>query len=128
MKKTKKKVVCSETENKSFRFADAVGSKSIKTVKIPIVNDSKRMLLEVDVIKNNILLLICKGTMSKLGMKIDFTKHEAEVNAQVIKLQCNSSGHYCITLTTLVKDNWREKEESSKTAPSVMSCIKRPLT
>ena len=36
MKKTKKKVVCSETENKSFRFADAVGSKSIKTVKIPI--------------------------------------------------------------------------------------------
>ena len=39
------------------------------------------MLLEVDVIKNNILLM-----MPKLGMKIDFTRHEAEVNGQVIKL------------------------------------------
>ena len=38
------------------------------------------MLLEVDVVKNNIPLLISKGTMSKLGKEIDFTKHEAKVN------------------------------------------------
>ena len=41
------------------------------------------MLLEVDVVKNNIPLLI-KCTMSKLGMKIDFVRHEAKVNGQVI--------------------------------------------
>ena len=58
------------------------------------------MLLEVDVIKNNILLM-----MPKLGMKIDFTRHEAEVNGQVIKLQGNSSGHYCVPLTTLAREN-----------------------
>ena len=44
------------------------------------------MLLEVDVVKNNIPLLISKGAMSKFEMKIDFTRHEAEVNGQVIKL------------------------------------------
>ena len=43
--------------------------------------------------------------MSKLGMKIDFTRHEAEVNGQVVKLQFNSSGHYCVSLTTLGKEN-----------------------
>ena len=91
----KKEVLCCETERKSlFRFGDGVESKSIKTVNVPIVIGSKRMLLEVDVIKNNIRLLISKGAMSKLRMKTDFIRHEAEVNGQVIKLQCNSSGHY----------------------------------
>ena len=64
------------------------------------------MLLEVDVANNNITLVISKLAMSKLGMKIDFTRHEAEVNDQVIiKLQCNSSSHYCVPLTTLAREN-----------------------
>ena len=54
---------------------------------------------EVDVVKNNIPLLISKGAMSKLE------RHEAELNSQVIKLQCNSSGHYCVPLTTLAGEN-----------------------
>ena len=98
-KKDKKKVVCSETESKSlFRFGDGVESKSIRTVNIPIVTGSKRTLLEVDVdvVKNNIPLLISKGTMSKLEVNKDFTRHEAEVNGQVFKSQSNSSGHYCV--------------------------------
>ena len=41
------------------------------------------MLLEVDVVKNDIPWLI-KCAMSKLGMKIDFARHEAKVNGQVI--------------------------------------------
>ena len=57
------------------------------------------MLLEVDVLKNDIPLLVSKGTMSKLEMK------KAEVNGQVIKLQFNSSGHYCVPLTTLAREN-----------------------
>ena len=43
--------------------------------------------------------------MSKLGLKIDFTRHETEVNGRVIKLQCDSSGHYCVTLTTLARES-----------------------
>ena len=102
----KNEVLCCETESKSlFRFCDSVESKSTKTVNIPIVISSNRILLEVDIVKSNILLLISKDIMSKLGMKIDFTKHEAELNGQVIKLQCNSSGHYCIPLTTLAREN-----------------------
>ena len=102
----KKEVLCRETGSKSLlRFGDGVESKSIKTGNIPIVTNSKKMLLEVDVVKNNIPLLVSKGTMSKLEMKIDFTRHEAEVNGQVIKLQFNSSGHYCVPLTTLAREN-----------------------
>ena len=63
------------------------------------------MFLEVDVVKNNILLLISKGTMSKLGMKIDFKRHETKVNGLVIKFQHNSSGHYFVPLTTLTGEN-----------------------
>ena len=85
----KKKVVCSEKESKSlFRFGGGIESKTvhrfgggcIKTVNIPI----------------NILLLISKCPLSKLGMKVDFTRHDARVNSQVIKLQSNSCGHYCV--------------------------------
>ena len=82
----KKEVLCRETGSKLFfRFGDGLESKSIKTVNIPIVTGIKRML-EVDVVKNNILLLISTGKMSKLGMKLDFTRHEAEVNGQIMKL------------------------------------------
>ena len=95
----KKEVLCSETRSKSlFRFGDDVESKSIKTVNIPIDIGRKRVLLVVDVVKNNIALLISKGTMSKLGMKKDFTRHEVEVDGQVMQLQCDSSSHYCIPL------------------------------
>ena len=88
-----------------FRFRDDVESKSIKTVNIPMAAGSKRKLLEVHVVRNNFLLLVSKGTMSKLGMKIDFIRHEAKVNGQVIKLQCNSSAHYSVPLTTLAREN-----------------------
>ena len=63
------------------------------------------MLLEVDIVKNNVPLLISKSKMSKLGMKMDFTRHEAEVNGQAIKLQCNSSGYSCFPLTSLASEN-----------------------
>ena len=103
----RKEVLCRETRSKSlFRFCDDVESKSIKTVNIPIVFGRKRVLLVVDVLKNNIPLLISKDTMSKLGMKKDFTRHEVEVNGQVMQSQCNSSSHYCIPLTTLARENY----------------------
>ena len=67
----KKEVLCQKLRSKFLlRFGDLVESKSIKTVNIPIVIGSKRMLLEVAVVKNNIPLLISKVTMSKLGMKM----------------------------------------------------------
>ena len=36
---------------------------------------------------------------------MDFSRHEAEVNCQVIKLKCNSSGYYCVPLSTLAREN-----------------------
>ena len=89
-----KKIICCETENKSlYRFGDGEESMSIKIVNVSIAIGSKRMLLELDVVKNNIPLLISKGAISKLGMKIDLTRHKTERNAEVMKLLCISSIH-----------------------------------
>ena len=56
----KLEVLCCQTKSKSlFRLGDGVESKSIKTVNIPIVIGSERMLLVLHVVKNNIPLLIC---------------------------------------------------------------------
>ena len=98
-------------------------------------------MIEVDVVKNNIPLLISQGTMSKLGMKRDFTRYEVEVNGQVIKLRCNSSGHYCVPLTTFARKNCDvvfhltnllslSNEEKKKKAIKLqsLSCIKRPVS
>ena len=63
------------------------------------------MLLEIDIVKYITPLLISKGRMSKLGMRIDFTRHEVEVNGQVIKLQCNSDCHYSVSLTNPAREN-----------------------
>ena len=99
-----KKIICCETENKSlYRFGDGEESMSIKDV--PIAIGSKRMLLEVDVVKNNIPLLISKGAISKLGMKIDLTRHKTEKNAEVMKLLCISSDHFCVSLATFAREN-----------------------
>ena len=55
----KKELHYCETESKSrFRFGNVMESKRIKTVNILIIIRSKWMLLEVDVVKNNIMLLI----------------------------------------------------------------------
>ena len=89
-----KKIICCETENKSlYRFGDGEESMSIKILNVSIAIGSKRMLLELDVVKNNIPLLISKGAISKLGMKIDLTRHKTERNAEVMKLLCISSIH-----------------------------------
>ena len=61
-------------------LGDLVESKSIKTVNIPIVIGSKRMLLEVAVVKNNIPLLISKTRMSKLGMKMAWSLRKLSSN------------------------------------------------
>ena len=77
----KKEVLCQKLGSKSLlRFGDLVESKSIKTVNIPIVIGSKRMLLEVAVVKNNIPLLISKVTMSKLGMKMAWSHGKLSSN------------------------------------------------
>ena len=100
-----KKIICCETENKSlYRFGDGEESMSIKIVNVPIAIGSKRMLLEVGVVKNNIPLLISKGTLSKMGM-IDLTRHKAEKNAEVMKLLCISSDHFYVSLTTFAREN-----------------------
>ena len=67
-----------------FRFVDGVDS--LKQVKIPVLIGQQELLLDVDVVGNEIPFLISKPTMTKMGIKIDFLKHEITIGSQRIKL------------------------------------------
>ena len=125
--------------NSLFKIWWWLKNKSIKTANIPIVNGWKKILWVVDIIKDDILLLI--SAMSKLVQCKNCGRNRSyKVNGQVIKLQCNSSGHYCVPLTTLTRENCNvafhlislfllsnneKKEQIRKTASSVILFIKR---
>ena len=85
-----------------FRFGDGAESRSAKKVTIPIKIGSKKYQLQVDVVKNDIPLLISKPVMKKLGISesgLDLKNDLWVVDDEKIKLQCTSSGHYCLPLS-----------------------------
>ena len=88
-----------------FRFGDGVVSESLKPLCLPFVIGSKTVSIEVDVISNKIPLLIGKPTMTVLGMKIDFARHTAVVDGQLLKLGCTSAGHYYLPICSYAKEN-----------------------
>ena len=91
--------------NSAYRFGDGVESKSMKTLDLPAIIGNKKFLIEVDIVENQIPLLISKPTMSKIGMKIDFAKNIAIVDGETLKLDCTSSGHYCLPVSCFVRED-----------------------
>ena len=88
-----KQAKASERKSKSiYRFGDGVEKGGVKTVDLPVKIGSKRHVLEVDVVESDIPLLISKPAMTKLGMKIDFSKNQAEVLGEMLTLNSTSSG------------------------------------
>lgn len=91
-KEKKKSVIATEVPSKSLsRFGDGVESKAwIFSILVTI--KYLYMLLRIT------LILI---SMSRMGMKTDFSKHNFVFDGQVIDLKCNSSGHYCLPVASL---------------------------
>ena len=121
-----------------YRFGDGVESKSTKAVNIPIHIGSKKKIIEVDVVDNDIPLLISKPTMKFIGMTLDFVKDEAIIDGEILKLTCNSSGHYTVPICYGVKQNCHvvfhlenlsklpvdeKKRKALKRAQAILSCI-----
>ena len=103
--KDKLDVKTSEKQSKSvFRFGDGAESYGVKSVCLPVNVGSKKLILDVDVVSNDIPLLISKSDMSKMGMSIDFGNHQAKIDNETLKLCCNSAGHYVLPLTEFAKE------------------------
>ena len=92
----------SVTESKSksvFRFGDGKETTSLKLVTVAIYIGKVRMLLDIDIVEFEIPLLISKGAMKQMDMKLDLVKDIVTVNGENIKLCCTSTGHYCLPIS-----------------------------
>ena len=87
-----------KNSSSSFTFGDGSGEPSLKRVEIPCYIGGKRSLIESDVVKSNIPLLLSKTSMKKGNMCLDFANDTLFVGADKIKLDCSSSGHYLLPL------------------------------
>ena len=86
-----------------FRIVDGVESKSLKQVKIPVLIGEQEFLLDVNVVDNDIPFLISKPTMTKMGIKIDFLKHEITIGNRRIKLMVIIYYRFCQLHMKIVK-------------------------
>ena len=85
-----------EVESRAvFRFGDGVETKSMKRVTVPVYIGRQKFIIDIEVVENEIPLLISKGAMKQMGMKLDFENDVAIIRGEKLKLLCTSSGHYC---------------------------------
>ena len=106
-----------------FRFGDGIQKKASYSVEIPIHIADRNVKLLVDVVDCDIPLLMSKGTMERMRMKIDFESGIANILGKDIKLESTRSGHVCIPLSKYTKeeinavfsdDTLREKTRDEK--------------
>ena len=81
-----------------FKFGDGVTYKSLKKVVIPVKIAGLNERLGTDVVDYFIPLLLSKKAMKRGEMKINLVNDTASIRGRQIKLNCTSSGHYCIPL------------------------------
>ena len=84
--------------NASFTFGDGTNEKSLKRLVLPCYIGGKRCMIESDVVKCNIPLLLSKPSMKKSQMCLDFGSDTASFGETDIPLKCSSSGHYLLPL------------------------------
>ena len=90
--------IVEEDSKTSFRFGDGIIQKSVKKVKIPVTLVGKKVFIQTDVVDSSLPLLFSESSMKKARMKLDLENDTASILGKNIKLNCTSSGHYCIPL------------------------------
>ena len=89
-----------------FRFGDGKETSSLVLKTIPVVVGSKNVFLDVDIVDNDIPLLLSKGAMKELGMKIDFKRDVVVLeDEEEVDLHCTTTGHYCMPLNNFCIDS-----------------------
>ena len=85
--------------NDMYRFGDGKKVKITHGAKIPALLGSNYIMIQTDVIKINIPLLLSKSPMKKAEMTLTFQNEIANAFAEKIPLITASSGHYAIPKT-----------------------------
>ena len=88
--------------NVRFRFGDGNDVISNKIVKIPAVLGNQKVFIEASIVANEIPLLMSRSSMKKGQMIINFDDDMAQILGNQVKVNCTSTGHYCIPLTKLL--------------------------
>ena len=94
-----KNLVTFSSSNKSYKFGIGPSEKAIAAVKFPVYLGSKKVLLEADVLKQDLPLLLSKATMKRAYAKLNTEIDEINMLGENIKLINTSTGHYAIPLT-----------------------------
>ena len=79
-----------------FRFADG------NDVIFPAVLGNQKVFIEASIVANEIPLLMSRSSMKKAQMIINFDDDVAQILRNQVKLNCTSTGHYCIPSTKLL--------------------------
>ena len=94
-----KKLVTERPTSKMFRFGDGQTYKSIKTATIPIHTGTQKALLEIEVVKCNIPLLLSNNSLKKANANLDFGSEQINFMGEEIPIKISKSGHYYIKLS-----------------------------
>ena len=83
---------------KTFQFGNQGILPTQKAYTIPIVVAGKQHLIEVDVIKSDIPLLMSKAHMKQLGITLNMANDTASINGRPIRVDTTSAGHFILNL------------------------------
>ena len=111
----KQKEILSVKSNTEFKFGDGKSVLSERCVSMPCKIAGKRVIIETDVVKSEIPLLLSKNSMKKANTRIDFANDKVNIFGKDIDLQFTSSGHDAVTLSDSCKDLEADIEETQVT-------------
>ena len=83
---------------KTFQFGNQGILPTQKAYTIPIVVAGNQHMIEVDVIKSDIPLLMSKSHMKQLGITLNMANDTASINGQPIRVDTTSAGHFILNL------------------------------
>ena len=84
--------------NKLFKFGNNGMLRSLGRYSVPAMVAGKSWVIDFDIIDSDIPLLMSKGDMKKMKMKIDLEKDTASVWGISVDLKTTNSGHYLLPL------------------------------
>ena len=83
---------------KTFQFGNQGILPTQMAYTIPIVVAGKQHMIEVDVIKSDIPLLMSKAHMKQLGITLNMANDTASINGKPIRVDTTSAGHFILNL------------------------------
>ena len=94
-----KNMIKEYSSNKCFRFGDNKPVRANYTVRIPGYIGKEKVIIQSDVVKSDIPLLLSKAYMKELGMVIDLANDTVDwKRGRIEHLKATSTGHYAIPI------------------------------